>query len=67
MICIDYTCDLCIHRHAVLLDGWNVACDAFPNGIPKGWLNVDVTALAECANGIKFEQMDEPASEKRAG
>ena len=56
MICDEYPCDQCIHMRKDLLDGWNPACDAYPNGIPSHViLQTDVTKLKECRNGIKYE------------
>lgn len=60
MIIIGHPCEKCKHIHSNLIDGWNVACDAFPKGFPKGFpFNVNVTELEECNNGIKFEPIDE--------
>jgi hypothetical protein len=56
MICIDYPCDRCKNAFEEMLDGWNTACKAFPEGIPVKFLKIDVTKLAECANGYKFEE-----------
>jgi len=66
MIFVDWTCDSCKHKHEILIDDWKVACDAFPDGMPKGWFNVDVTKLKECANGIKYELKEKSAEKKRA-
>jgi len=58
LIVVDWVCDSCKHEHDELIDGWNVSCEAFPNGMPKGWPSLDVTKLKECANGIKYEPKD---------
>lgn len=36
-------------------------CAAFPNGIPKEyfWGNIAVRKIPECANNIKFEEIEE--------
>ena len=67
MICVDWPCDSCKYVHKKLLDGWNVACDAFPEGMPTGWLKVDVTVLEECANGYRYEPKKKLTNQKRAG
>lgn len=55
MICVDYSCDKCIHK-LPNKDGWKCVCEAFPNGIPyKIIFETDVTKLLECNNGIGFE------------
>lgn len=53
-IYLDTPCDKCIHRRENL-HGWKGCCDAFPDGWPPKWLQVDVLALEECNNGIKYE------------
>ena len=56
MICVQHSCSECKHIRPNI-DGWRCACDAFPNGIPDKYLfDIDVTALDECANGIKYEK-----------
>lgn len=54
MIYLDTYCERCKHLRP-LLDGWEMACDAFPEGLPRGFFMQDVTKLPECANGIKYE------------
>ncbi len=57
-------CEECIHLRKNI-DGWRMACDAFPNGFPKGFLKrVDVTKIPECNNGIGFEPIDKKATKK---
>ena len=59
MIYFDSPCERCKHIRP-LVDGWNMSCDAFPNGFPRYFLrDYDVTKLKECANGIKFEPKEE--------
>ena len=51
-------CDKCIHEHEELLDGWNMACDAFPDGIPYELVFGDAEIRSECNNGIRFEKKE---------
>ena len=46
-------CSFCKHSK---IKGDKVVCSAFPNGIPKKFLNINTTELKECANGVKFER-----------
>ena len=55
MICVDYPCDRCKHQRENI-DGWQCACDAFPDGIPDEFFRTDPRKLTECNNGIKFEE-----------
>ena len=60
MILIDHPCDRCKHLFPDLLDGWNMACNAFPNGIPdKFFKDTNPSELTECNNGIKYEPKDD--------
>jgi hypothetical protein len=53
---VDFICDRCRHEHIELYDGWNVACDAFPKGQPKGQPNAtDSEEYTNCNNEIGFE------------
>lgn len=53
-------CDNCIHIWDKQIDGWNVACDAFPEGIPNKFImEIDVRTLTECKNGIRFEPKED--------
>jgi hypothetical protein len=47
-------CDKCINR--TNNKGFQMACRAFPNGIPYGFEQNNVRELKECKNGIKFEE-----------
>ena len=67
MISVEWPCTSCMHYYKELKDGWDVACKAFPEGIPDEWLKVDVTVLSECANGYKYKLIKEIAGQKRAG
>lgn len=61
MICIDYACDNCKHQRPNI-DGWNCACDAFPEGIPGEFMCYsDPKKLKECNNGIGYEPKDKKA------
>ena len=59
MIEVDFVCDRCKHKRA-LIDNWQLSCDAFPEGIPKGFLNKlrkkNITDF--CNNEIKFEPIE---------
>lgn len=59
MIILETACDECVHYRGKV-NRWNVGCDAFPEGIPKGFdiTKIDVKKLRECNNGIKFEPKD---------
>lgn len=58
MICIGYLCDDCKHQRENI-DGWNCACDAFPDGIPEErLLHANVENSGECNNGIGYEKRD---------
>lgn len=60
MICVDYQCDRCIHRHEVLVDGWKPGCDAFPEGIPYELaLSDDPKKMTDCNNGICYQPTEE--------
>ena len=63
MICTGYVCDKCVHEHKELLNGWDVSCDAFPNGnIPESiyfYANEGDEIIKNCANGIGFEPKSE--------
>ena len=49
-------CQECKNFHKELLDGWDIACNAFPEGIPTKYINdVAGSELPECANGFRFE------------
>lgn len=58
MICVDYACERCKHSRD-LIDGWNMACDAFPEGLPPKFLDKDVENMPECNNGIGYERKEE--------
>jgi hypothetical protein len=55
MICVFDDCSRCVHLRP-LKDGWNYACDAFPDGQPCGFPFGTASELKECNNGIKFEE-----------
>ena len=55
MIYFPY-CDDCEHIRKERIDGWNVACDAFPKGIPAEHLKQDVRKLKECSNDIGYKE-----------
>ena len=58
MICIDYACDKCKNKYKELVNGWDVGCKAYPDGIPDDvYFKTDVTKLAECNNGYKYTQI----------
>lgn len=54
MICI-IDCSNCIHKRP-LKDGWDLCCDAFPDGIPIGFPFGLVKEMKECNNGIGYEE-----------
>lgn len=61
MICIDDHCSACKHIRDNI-DGWKMACDAFPDGIPNEILLMkkeEWTKMRECNNGIGYEK-DKP-------
>lgn len=53
-IAVNTPCDRCIHQRPNI-DGWKCCCDAFPDGLPKGFIYKNPEELKECNNGIKFE------------
>ena len=59
MVYVDWSCDLCKHKLG-MKDGWKPTCKAFPEGIPVKYVEkgTDIPALAECANGYKWEPKD---------
>jgi hypothetical protein len=59
MIFIGCNCEHCKNEFEELHNGWAIACKAFPEGIPnKIFFDTDVTKLAECANGYKYEELN---------
>ena len=63
MITVDGYCDRCARAHEELVDGWLVACDAYPDGIPtKFFLSGDDRTV--CNNGIGFEEKTKPIEEQ---
>lgn len=59
MICIGYACDSCKHQRENI-DGWNCACDAFPDGIPSKWaLYKTAEEMKVCNNGIGYEKKED--------
>lgn len=56
---INPLCDECKNKLPELIDGWNPACKAFPNGIADKMRRADPRKLPECANGYKFEPRSE--------
>lgn len=64
MICVDYTCDNCKHKHEGKIDGWKNSCDAFPDGIPSKFICYEEPKnLPECNSGIGFEPREGSADE----
>ena len=63
MICTGYVCNECKHQHSELYDGWDVACDAYPEGNIPGkifyYSNIGDEIIKNCANGIGFEPKEE--------
>lgn len=63
MVCV-VACDACKHIHRELIDGWKAGCDAFPDGIPMGFMRTKDQKINElCNNGIGFELGDEDMAE----
>ena len=54
-------CPCCKHCFDRLDVSEPLKCKAFPNGIPKEylWGAIDVTKLAECNNGYKYEDFSD--------
>jgi len=48
-------CNACNRVHENLIDGWRVACDAFPNGRPWDWSKGMNKLNEPCNNGIGFQ------------
>lgn len=46
-------CDNCIHIRENI--GFQMACDAFPDGIPYDFDDTVVKEIKECNNGIGYE------------
>ncbi len=63
-IYINDPCDKCIHQHKELFDGWLMACDAFPNGLPLEHIYPDLEKLKECNNGIGFEPREKEKTDE---
>ena len=53
-------CTSCKHIKEKNKNG-EFCCTAFPNGITKEyfWGNISVRKLAECANNVKFEEIED--------
>lgn len=51
-------CGTCKHERP-LIDEWKLCCDAFPDGIPRGFDYGSVKDRKECNNGIGYEEADE--------
>jgi hypothetical protein len=61
LVLLEGRCEGCVHFHDELLDGWKMACDAFPDGagIPLDYVfRIDPAELPECADGIGFESFE---------
>ena len=48
-------CDKCKHKRAN--KGFQMCCDAFPDGIPYDFDETVVKELKECNNGIGYEDL----------
>ncbi len=53
MIYVEHPCDNCKYQRENI-DGWKCACDAFPEGLPRGFL-FEGDIMKECNNGIRYE------------
>lgn len=54
---VGTNCDGCKYRHKELKDGWNVVCDAYPNGIPCAVIaSFDKELVKDCGGGYKYEK-----------
>ena len=60
MICVGGICDTC-NNIRENKDGWIPVCSAFPEGIPKDYLNEKIKKeeRTECNNGIGYEPNQE--------
>ena len=58
MICLDYSCDKCKNRLPGLVDGWEPACTAYPDGIPSAYFCRVEPKPKICNNGIGYEPID---------
>ena len=59
MVIIDEGCSKCKHRYKELIDGWNLACEAYPKGVPvEICVKSDVRKLKERAPGFKWAPKD---------
>lgn len=54
-------CTSCKHFTDNKNEDGHFCCSAFPNGIPKDyfWGQIDVLSIPECANGVKFEKIND--------
>ena len=62
MIYINYPCDKCIHmrKEKSKTNKYRPTCDAFPDEIPcEYFMEIDVTKIEECNNGMKFEEKED--------
>lgn len=48
-------CDNC--KNCRIIDGWNMACDAYPEGLPR-----DISEINpyNCGNSVHYEPEDSP-------
>lgn len=61
-------CDNCKYLREELKDGWEVCCEAYPNGIPNDiYFKSNSWELKDCGHGYKYESIshDYPWLEKR--
>jgi hypothetical protein len=64
MLTIGFPCDTCKHLHKELLKGWNVSCDAYPEGIPLEYIPSksnykDPREMESCAPDFKYERKED--------
>lgn len=52
---ITVLCDSCKHRRESK-NNWQIFCDAFPDGMPKGGIPTNENYKKPCNNGIKYER-----------
>lgn len=50
-------CSNCKHKREKI--GFQMACDAFPDGMPYDFNDDIVEEIKECNNGIGYEESDE--------
>ena len=53
-ISLNNPCDMC-KNNIGKVNGWDIGCKAFPDGIPNKIYFGDARSLKECANGYKWE------------